>query len=100
MHEHVRYPYRLVMLAIETVALLTVVVIGLVLVATAVVAIGVRQEEHYGTLTHGRAPGLFSGLTRVALGHYVRRHDDEPAHAVPPDGALPWYQRSSGPVRR
>jgi hypothetical protein len=88
------------MLAIGALALLTVAGFGLVLVVTVVVAIGVRQEERYGTLKHGRAPGLFSGLTRVALGHYVRKHDDEPAHAAPPDDVLPWYQRSSGPVRR
>jgi hypothetical protein len=84
------------MLAIGALALLTVVGFGLVLVATVVVAIGVRREEHCWTLKHGRAPGL----TRVTLGHYVRKHDDEPAHEAPPDDVLPWYERSSGPVRR
>jgi hypothetical protein len=88
------------MLAVGALALLTVVGFGLVLVASVVVAIGVRQEEHYWTLKHGRAPGLFAGLTRVTLGHYVRKHDDDPAAAAPPDDVLPWYQRSAGPVRR
>jgi hypothetical protein len=88
------------MLAIGALALIAVVGLGLVLVATVVVTIGVRQEERYRTLKHGRAPGLLAGLTRVALGHYVRQHDDEPAHATPPGDALPWYERSSGPARR
>jgi hypothetical protein len=88
------------MLAIGALALITVVGFGLVLVATVVVAIGARQEEHHWTLKHGRAPSLFAWLTRVILGHYVRKHDDEPAHAARPDDVLPWYQRSSGPARR
>ncbi len=88
------------MLAIGTLALITVVGFGLVLVATIVVAIGVRQEERYWTLKHGRAPSLFAWLARVILGHHVRRHDDDDhgpdAH---PDDYLPWYQRSPGPGR-
>jgi hypothetical protein len=88
------------MLAIGALALIAVVGVGLVLVATVVVTIGVRQEERYRTLKHGRAPGLLAGLTRVTLGHYVREHDDEPAHAAPPDDVLPWYERSPGPARR
>ena len=88
------------MLAIGALALIAVVGFGSLLVATFVVTIGVRQEERYRTLKHGRAPGLLAGLTRVALGHYVREHDDEPAHPAPPDDVLPWYERSSGPARR
>jgi hypothetical protein len=87
------------MLAIGALALISVVGFGLVLAATVVVAIGVRQEEHYWTLKHGRAPGRFAGLARVTLGHYVRKHDDEPVHAAPPDDVLPWFQRSPGPAR-
>jgi hypothetical protein len=87
------------MLAIGALALISVVGFGLVLVATGVVAIGVRQEEHHWTLKHGRAPGRLARLTRVTLGHYVRKHDDEPVHVAPPDYVLPWYQRSPGPVR-
>jgi hypothetical protein len=85
------------MLAIGALALIAIVGFGLVLLATVVVTIGVRQEEHCRTLKHGRAPGLLAGLSRVTLGHHVRKHDDEPAHATPPDDALPWYERSSGP---
>jgi hypothetical protein len=88
------------MLAIGALALIAVVGFGVVLVATVVVTIGVRHEDRYWTLKHGRAPGLFAGLTRMTLGHYVRKHDDGPAHAAPPDDVLPWYERSSGPVRR
>ena len=88
------------MLAIGALALIAVVGFGLVLVATVVVTIGVRHEERYRTLKHGRATGLLAGLTRVTLGHYVREHDDEAAHPVPPDDVLPWYERSSGPARR
>jgi hypothetical protein len=88
------------MLAIGALALIAIVGIGLVLAATVVVTIGVRQEERYRTLKHGRAPGRLAGLTRVILGHYVRAHDDEPAHAAPPDDVLPWYERSPGPARR
>jgi hypothetical protein len=88
------------MLAIGALALIAVVGFGLVLVATVVVTIGVRHEERYRTLKHGRAPGLLAGLTRVILGHYVREHDDEPAHPAPPDDVLPWYERSPGPARR
>jgi hypothetical protein len=87
-------------LAIGALALIAVVGFGLILVATVVVTIGVRQEERYRTLKHGQAPGLFARLTRVIVGHYVREHDDEPAHAAPPDDTLPWYQRSPGPARR
>jgi len=72
----------------------------MVLVATVVVTIGVRQEERHGTLKHGRAPGPLAGLARTILGHYVREHDDEPAPAAPPDDVLPWYERSPGPARR
>jgi hypothetical protein len=88
------------MLAIGALALIAVVGFGFVLLATVVVTIGVRQEERYRTLKHRRAPGLLAGLTRVTLAHYVRKHDDESAHATPPDDALPWYERSSGPARR
>jgi hypothetical protein len=88
------------MLAIRALAFIAAVGFGLLLVATVVVTIGVRQEERYRTLKHVRAPGRFAGLTRAALGHYVREHDDEPAHPAPPDDALPWYQRSPGPARR
>jgi hypothetical protein len=88
------------MLAIGALALIAVVGFGLILLATVVVTIGVRHEERYRTLKHGRAPGLMAALTRVALGHYVRKHDDEPAQATRPDDALPWYERSSGPARR
>jgi hypothetical protein len=88
------------MLAIGALALVAVVGFGIVLVATVVVTIGVRHEERDQTLKHGRAPGLSAGLTRVILGHYVRKHDDGPAHPVPPDDVLPWYERSSGPARR
>jgi hypothetical protein len=88
------------MLAIGALALIAVVGFGLVVVATVVVAIGVWQEERYWTLKHRRAPGPLAWLTRVALGHYVRKHDDEPAHTAPPDDVLPWYERSSGPARR
>ena len=88
------------MLAIGALALIAVVGFGLILLATVAVAIGVRQEEHRWSLKHGQAPGPFAGLTRVTLGHYVRKHDDEPAHPAPPDDALPWYERSSGPARR
>jgi hypothetical protein len=88
------------MLAIGTLAFLAIVGFGLVLVATIVVAIGVRQEERYRTLKHGRAPSLFAWLTRIVLGHYVRESDDEPAPGTPPDDVLPWYERSPGPGRR
>ena len=88
------------MLTIGTLALITVVGLGLVLVATFVVAIGVRQEERYWTLKHGRAPSLFAWLARVILGHYVRKHDDDPASGTRPDDALPWYERSGGPGRQ
>jgi hypothetical protein len=88
------------MLAIGALALIAVIGFGLILLATIVVAIGVRQEEHHWSLKHGQAPGLFAGLTRVTLGHYVRKHDDEPAEAARPDDLLPWYERSSGPARR
>ena len=88
------------MLAIGALALIAVVGFGLVLVATVVVTIGVRHEERYRTLKHGRAPGLLAGLSRVTLGHYVREHDDETGHRAPPDDVLPWYERSSGPARR
>jgi hypothetical protein len=88
------------MLAIGALALIAVVGFGFVLLVTVVVTIGVRQEDRCRTLKHGRAPGLLAGLTRVTLAHYVRTHDDEPAHATPRDDALPWYQRSSGPARR
>jgi hypothetical protein len=88
------------MLAIGALALITVVGFGLVLVATVVVAIGVRQEERYWTLKHGRAPSLFAWLARVILGHYVRKHDDEPAPDNRPDDVLPWYERSAGPGSR
>lgn len=88
------------MLAIGTLALITVVGFGLVLVATVVVAIGVRQEERYWTLKHGRAPSLFAWLARVILHHYVRRHDDEPVPDTRPDDVLPWYERSTGPGGR
>jgi hypothetical protein len=88
------------MLAIGALALIAVVGLGLILVATVVVTIGVRQEEHYRTLKHGRAPSLFARLTRVTLVHYVRQHDDEPAHAARPDDVLPWYERSAGSARR
>jgi hypothetical protein len=81
-------------------ALIAVGGFGLVLAATVVVAIGVFQEEHRWTLKHGQAPSLFAWLTRLVLGHYVRKHDDEPALAARPDDAIPWYQRSSGPARR
>lgn len=87
------------MLAIGALALITVVGFGLVLVATVVVAIGVRQEERYWTLKHGRAPSLFAWLARVILGHYVRKHD-EPAPDTHPDDVLPWYERSAGPGSR
>jgi hypothetical protein len=88
------------MLAIGALAFITVLVFGLVLAATVVVAIGVWQEDHYWTLKHRRAPSLFARLTRLILRHYVRKHDDEPARAARPDDALPWYERSSGPARR
>ena len=88
------------MLAIGALALIAVVGFGFVLLATVVVTIGVRREEHNRTLKHGRAPGLLAGLTRVGLDHYVRKHDDEQAHPAPPDDALPWYERSSGSARR
>jgi hypothetical protein len=102
------------MLAIAAFALITVIGFGLVLAATVVVTIGVRQEERYRTLKHTRPPGTLAGLARVILGHYVRVHDDEPAagvrpgDAIPgahpddalpgvhPDDAIPWYERSSG----
>jgi hypothetical protein len=88
------------MLAIGALALIAVVGLGLILVATVVVAVGVRQEEHCRTLKHGRAPSLFARLTRVTLVHYVRLHDDEPARAARPDDVLPWYERSAGSARR
>lgn len=88
------------MLAIGTLALITVVGFGLVLVATVVVTIGVRQEERYWTLKHGRAPSLFAWLARVIVGHYVRKHDDDLAPYARPDDALPWYERSTGPGSR
>jgi hypothetical protein len=88
------------MLVIGALAFLAVVGFGLIVVTTVVVTIGVRQEERYRTLKHGRAPGPLAGLTRVTLGHYVRQHDDEPAPAAPPDDVLPWYERSPGPARR
>jgi hypothetical protein len=87
------------MLAIGALALIAVVGIGLILMATVVVTIGVRQEERYQTLKHGQAPSLFARLARVTLAHYVRLHDDEPAPAARPDD-LPWYERSAGPARR
>src|ERR1700689_4732721 len=89
-----------VVLAIGTLALITVVGFGLVLVATFVVAIGVRQEERYWTLKHGRAPSLFAWLARGMLGHYVRKHDDVQASGTHPDDALPWDERSGGPGRQ
>jgi hypothetical protein len=88
------------MLAIGALAFITVVGFGLVLVATIVVAIGVRQEERYWTLKHGRAPSLFAWLTRIILGHYVRKHDDEPVPDARSDDVLPWYERSSGPGKQ
>jgi hypothetical protein len=88
------------MLAIGALALIAVFGFGLVLVAALVVAIGVRQEERYWTLKHGRPPSLFAGLARLVLRHYVRKHDDEPLDAARPDDVLPWYERSSGPARR
>jgi hypothetical protein len=88
------------MLAIGTLALITVVGFGLVLVATVVVAIGVRQEERYWSLKHRRAPSLFAWLARVIVGHYVRKHDDGPDPGTRPDDVLPWYERSTGPGSR
>ena len=90
------------MLIIGILALITIVGFGLVLVATVVVTTGVRQEEHYWTLRHRRAPSLFARLARVVLSLSVRKHDDtEPipdSHPddVHPDDVLPWYQRSEG----
>jgi hypothetical protein len=88
------------MLAIGALALITVVGFGLVLVATVVVAIGVRQEERYWTLKQGRAPSLFAWLARVVLGHYVRKPDADLGTDLHPNDLLPWYERSSGPGRR
>jgi len=85
------------MLTIGTLALIAVVGFGLVLVATVVVAIGVRQEERYWTLKHHRTPSPFARLARVVLGLSVRKHDDaEPVPDSHPDDVLPWYQRSEG----
>jgi len=89
------------MLIIGTLALITVVGFGLVLVATVVVTIGVRQEEHCWTLKHRRAPSLFARLGRIVLSLSVRKHDDtEPVPESHPDDVLPWYQRSEGWVGR
>ena len=87
-------------LAIGTLVFIAIVGFGLVLVATIVVAIGVRQEERYWTLKHGRAPSLLAWLARIVLGHYVRQTDDEPVPDTHPDDVLPWYERSPGPGRR
>jgi len=87
------------MLAIGTLALISGAGFGLILVATVVVAIGVRQEERYWTLKQGRAPSLFAWLTRIVLGHYVLKPDAEPGPDPNPDDLLPWYERSSGPGR-
>ncbi len=88
------------MLAIGALALITVAGFGLVLVATVVVAIGVWQEERHWTLKHRRAPSVLAALARVILGHYVRKHDDDPVADTYPDDALPWYERSAGPGRQ
>lgn len=87
------------MLAIRTLALITIVGFGPVLatvmvaavvVAAVVVTIGVRQEDRSSTLKHRTAPSRFARLARVILGVSVRKYDD--AETVPdshPDAVLP-----------
>jgi hypothetical protein len=82
-----------VMLAVATVGIFIVVI-----VATVMTTVAVHTEEWQRTLKRP-APGRLPQIVRRILGVYVRRMDSDLDESIRPEEEPPWYERSGGPTR-
>jgi hypothetical protein len=70
---------------------------AVIVVATILVIIGVRQEEHRKTFLHGDPPGAPALLARRVLGAYVHLLPDMGPEQGDHGEKPPWYERPVGP---
>lgn len=80
------------MLVIAIFAVVTVVPFIAILAATLIVTVGVHQEERKLTFTCRRAPTAAARLTRMIVGHYVRKTRTD-TNAELPEERVPWFER-------
>ena len=88
----------LITIVVGGAALVTVVMVVWVIVASVSTTLAVRQEEWLWTLKRP-APSRLARFVRRILGVYVRRRDRGPDEYRPEEGPA-WYERSNGPRQR
>jgi hypothetical protein len=85
------------MTAIDAIIIAAAAGFALVVVITAVVIIGIRQEERYLTLANKNAPSAMAQLTRIVLGNYLRKEDGASATRDHADDRSLYTRAASGP---
>jgi hypothetical protein len=71
---------------------------ALVVVATIVVIIGIRQEERHKTIVRGRRPPTACSLVaRYVLGGHFYLLPEERPEQEDPSEEPPWFERPVGP---
>jgi hypothetical protein len=69
---------------------------AVILIATILVIIGVRQEERYKTLAHCAPPSAAAMMARFVLGTYIRLLPEQ-FPGIGDEEEPPWYERPVGP---
>jgi hypothetical protein len=90
------------MAAIYVLLFITAAGFAVIVIATILVIIGVRQEERYNTFLRGDPPPTTCALlARWVLGAYVQmlpeRRPELDEHRDDPGDEPPWYERPVGP---
>jgi hypothetical protein len=87
------------MAAIEAIVFAGAAGFALIVVATVLVIIGVRQEERHKTLLYG-PPTIVALLARCVLRAHITVQPDQQSEVGGPEEEPPWFERPVGPRAR